>query len=152
MFYTICRTPVSSMVLNRWGTLSKQLLVWSILDNGTGRISIGYTGKGTHDSRLGVFLLLLLFVLNRNMLSHILYSLHLFLCCYLIDGGIVGETNGLFEGDDKTTQVAGQQNRLTPVSLIQSETWSIMIPREVPSEMKLIMIPGEAEANWILNS
>jgi len=26
-----------------------------------------------------------------------------------------------------------------------------MISKEVPSGMKLIMIPGEAEANWILN-
>ena len=73
--------------------------------------------------------------------------------------GNFGEIIGLFchtqqwskKGDDKTMQVAGQQNRLTPVSLIQSETWSIMISREVPSGMKLIMIPGEAEANWILN-
>ena len=69
--------------------------------NGTGRLPIGYTQRGgvraIHDSRLGEFLLLLLFVHNHHMLSHILYSLHLYLCCYFIDGGIVEETIGLFD-------------------------------------------------------
>jgi len=101
MFYTVCCAPISFVVLNRWVTLLQRLLVCLILNNGMGRLPMEYTRKGwlqaIHDSRLGVFLLLSLFVHNHHMLSHILYSLHLFLCCYLIDGNIVGETIGLFD-------------------------------------------------------
>ena len=69
--------------------------------NGTGRLPIRYTRRGgvraIHDSRLGEFLLLLLFVHNQHIRSHIPYPLYLFLCCYLIAGGILEETIGLFD-------------------------------------------------------
>ena len=53
--------------------------------------------RAIHDSRLGEFLLLLLFVHNHHIQSHILYPLYLFLCCYLVAGGILEETIGLFD-------------------------------------------------------
>ena len=53
-----------------------------------------------HDSRRGVFLFLLwLLFVNCCMPSHIIYTLHPFLCCCSIDrgGGTFGETIGLFD-------------------------------------------------------
>jgi len=124
----------------------------------------------------GTFLLLLLLLLfvDCYMSSHILYALYIFLCCclLLIDRGTFREIIGLFDppvlsflevssscsshwfcvelsNDQRRepTRVEGQQGRWTPVSSIQSETWSIMIPGEFHSpNTQLIRIPGKKQA------
>ena len=128
-----------------------------------------------NDSRGGTLLLLLLLLfVNCYTSSHILYALYIFLCCclLLIDRGTFREIIGLFDppvlsfpevssscsshwfcvvlsNDQRRepTRVEGQQDRWTPVSSIQSETWSIMIPGEFHSpNTQLIRIPGKKQA------